>query len=191
MRSPTRARASRNSPSCSEVIIFDFDLTLVDTQPVEALRAARRWKSVMARAPELKVYDGIHELIWELDAYDETLAIVTKSPDMVPRYFVKQHKWPIEIVLGFHQVKRRKPDPEALLLAMQKAGAEPEITFHVGDQPEDTEASRAAGVTAIGAGWGLADTRPLEASKPDRLFTSVEELREFFLGYPPEQYRSL
>lgn len=163
------------------MVIFDFDLTLVDTRPVEALRTARRWSSVMARAPDLEVYDGIHELIWELDAYDETLAIVTKSPDMVPRFFVKRHKWPIEIVLGYHQVKRRKPDPEALILAMRKAGAEPEDTFHVGDQPEDTEASRAAGVTAIGAGWGLDDTRLLEASEPDRLFMSVEELRQFFL----------
>ena len=133
----------------------------------------------MARVRELEVYDGIHELIWELDAY-ATLAIVTMSPDMVPRFFVKQHNWPIEIVLGFHQVKRRKPDPEALVLAMRSAGAEPRDTFHVGDQPEDTEASRAAGVTAIGAGWGLADTSLLETSKPDRLFRSVQELQEFF-----------
>ena len=64
---------------------------------------------------------------------------------------------------------------------MRKAGAEPENTFHVGDQPEDTEASRAAGVTAIGAGWGLDDTRFLEASEPDHLFMSVDELRQFFM----------
>ena len=107
--------ARRRSRSRFEMVIFDFDLTLVDTRPVETLRAAKRWRSVMAQASTLVVYDGIHELIWELDAYDETLAIVTKSPDMVPRYFVKQHKWPIDIVLGYHQVKKRKPDPEALL----------------------------------------------------------------------------
>ncbi len=86
------------------MVIFDFDLTLVDTRPVETLRAAKRWRSVMAQASTLVVYDGIHELMRELDAYDETLAIVTKSPDMVPRFFVKQHKWPIDIVLGYHQV---------------------------------------------------------------------------------------
>ena len=62
------------------MIIFDFDLTLVDTKPVEALRAAREWKSVMARASELKVYDGVHELLVDLDAGGQTLAIVTKSP---------------------------------------------------------------------------------------------------------------
>ena len=78
-------------------------------------------------------------------------------------------------------MRRRKPDPEALLLAMRKAGADPDETLHIGDQPEDTEASRGAGVTAIGAGWGLRDIGLLEASKPDRLFLSVQELREFFL----------
>ena len=164
------------------MIIFDFDLTLVDTQPLAALRSARRWDSVMARLPELDVYGGIHELMRELGASGETLAIVTKSPDMVPRHFVEQHAWPIDIVLGHHQVGRRKPDPEALLLAMRQAGAEPGSTCHVGDQPEDTEAARRAGVTAIGAGWGLADPRLLEASKPDHLFVSVAELREFLLA---------
>ena len=49
------------------------------------------------------------------------------------------------------------------------------------DQPEDTEASRAANVTAIGAGWGLADTQSLEASTPDFFFTSVAKLRNFLL----------
>ena len=165
------------------MVIFDFDLTLVDTQPVEALRAARNWRAVMARAADLKVYDGISELLIELHARDQVLAVVTKSPDMVPRAFIKRHKWPIEIVVGYHQVKRRKPDPESLLLAMRKAGAAAENTFHVGDQPEDTEASRAANVIAIGAGWGLADTQLLEASAPDHLFMTVPELREFFLKF--------
>ncbi len=175
------------------MVIFDFDLTLVDTQPVEILRKARRWGSVMAQAPKLKVYDGIHKLIRDLDACDETLAIVTKSPDMVPRFFVKQYKWPVDIVLGHHQVNRRKPDPEALLMAMRKAGAKPGDTFHVGDQPEDTEASRAAGVTAIGAGWGLTDIGDLTESKPDHLFISVEELRVFLVEAlqlaPPATFR--
>ena len=135
----------------------------------------------MARAGDLEVYEGVHELLGDLDTRGRTLAIVTKSPDMVPRHFVERYRWPIGIVLGYHQVRRRKPDPEALLLAMRKVGAEPGETFHVGDHPEDTEASRGAGVTAIGAGWGLADTGPLQASKPDRLFMSVRELREFLL----------
>ena len=163
------------------MVIFDFDQTLVDTSPVEALRAARRWRDVMAQAPKLVVYDGVGELLAALHEKRQPLAIVTKSPDMVPKAFIKQHKWPIDIVVGYHQVTRRKPDPEGLLLAMKQAGAGPAETFHVGDQPEDTEASRAARVTAIGSAWGLVDVAALEASKPDRIFKSAGELKAFLL----------
>lgn len=163
------------------MIIFDFDQTLVDTSPVEALRAARRWRDMMAQAPKLRVYDGIGDLLAALHAKGQKLAIVTKSPDMVPKAFIKLHKWPIDIVVGYHQVQKRKPDPEGLLLAMEQAGASPEETFHVGDQPEDTEASRAARVTAIGSAWGTVDEASLKASKPDRVFSSVPELKAFLL----------
>jgi HAD superfamily hydrolase (TIGR01549 family) len=129
------------------MIIFDFDQTLVDTSSVEHLRAARNWKAVMAQASKLPVYDGINELIQELYKAGQTIAIVTKSPDMVPKAFIKAHGWPIKIVVGYHHVKNRKPHPEGLLLAMSKAGALPDKTYHVGDQPQDTEASRGANVT--------------------------------------------
>jgi HAD superfamily hydrolase (TIGR01549 family) len=164
------------------MVIFDFDQTLVDTQPVEALRAARNWRAVMAQAPRLKVYEGIHELFAKMHQRGQTLAIVTKSPDMVPKAFIKQHKWPIDIVVGYHQVRNRKPHPEGLLLAMKQAGQKAEYTFHVGDQPEDTEASRAAKVTALGSAWGLSDVTALEESAPDYLFRTVDKLQSFLLG---------
>ncbi|MCY4188920.1 MAG: HAD hydrolase-like protein [Bryobacterales bacterium] len=164
------------------MVIFDFDLTIVDTKPVEELRAARKWKAVMARVTTLAVYDGIHELLFDLHANGQTLAIVTKSPDIVPRAFVRQYQWPIDIVIGYHQVSRQKPDPEAIPLAMREAGATRDGTFHIGDQPEDAEASRRAGIVAIGAGWGSANIRILRASSPDRLFMSIQECRGFLLG---------
>ena len=163
------------------MIIFDFDQTLVDTRPVEALRAARRWREVMAQTPRLRVYDGIDGLLQKLHERGQTLAIFTTSPDMVPKSFIKQRKWPIDIVVGYHQVRNRKPHPEGLLLAMSRAAASPEDTIHIGDQPEDTEASRAAGVLAIGSAWGIDDAAALEASKPDRIFRTVDMLETFLL----------
>jgi HAD superfamily hydrolase (TIGR01549 family) len=162
------------------MVIFDFDQTLVDTSSVEHLRAARNWKAVMARASDLPVYEGISDLLAELHQAGHTVAIVTKSPDMVPKAFIRAHEWPIDIVVGYHQVKRRKPDPEGLLLAMSQAKASPASTYHVGDQSQDTEASRGAEVTALGSAWGCIDTQDLLASKPDRVFGTVAELRDYF-----------
>lgn len=166
------------------MIIFDFDQTLVDTQPVEHLRTARNWKAVMAQASDLKVYDGIHDLLQDLHARGQKLAIVTKSPDMVAKAFIRAHGWPIDIVVGYHQVRQRKPHPEGLLLAMKQAGARPGETFHIGDQAQDTEASRAAGVVAIGSAWGIDDVSELAASNPDQLFRIVPELVEFLASQP-------
>ncbi|MER9545242.1 HAD hydrolase-like protein [Mesorhizobium sp. M0437] len=162
------------------MIIFDFDQTLVDTSSVEHLRAAGNWKAVMAQAAKLPVYDGINELIQELHEAGQTIAIVTKSPDMVPRAFIKAHGWPIDIVVGYHHVKNRKPHPEGLLLAMSKAPAASDVSYHVGDQAHDTEASRGAKVVAVGSAWGCSDMSELEASKPDVLFSSVAALRKYF-----------
>lgn len=165
------------------MVIFDFDQTLVDTSSVEHLRTARNWKAVMAQASKLPIYHGVHGLLSELHARGETLAIVTKSPDMVATAFVHGHGWPIRIVLGYHQVRARKPNPEGLVLAMQKAGANPAETYHVGDQPEDTQASRAAGVVALGSAWGLADATALKASKPNEVFANVSELWAYFAAH--------
>jgi phosphoglycolate phosphatase-like HAD superfamily hydrolase len=72
-----------------------------------------------------------------------------------------------------------------LLTASLRSTAPPGLghdgTVHVGDQPEDTEASRAAGVAAIGSAWGIDDTAALEASKPDRIFKTVGDLETFLL----------
>lgn len=134
----------------------------------------------MSKVATLPVYEGIDQLLVDLDKNGHTLAIVTKSPDMVAKWFIKNRNWPISIVVGYHDVKRRKPDPEGLLLAMSKAGATPDQTYHVGDQAQDTEAARAACVVAIGAVWGIGDQRELAASNPDHLFQTVAELDDFF-----------
>lgn len=163
-----------------EMVIFDFDQTLVDTSSVEHLRAAGNWKAVMGQAAELPVYEGITELIFDLHQSGQTLAIVTKSPDMVPKTFVRSYGWPIDIVIGYHQVSQRKPHPEGLLLAMSKGGGVPNETYHVGDQPQDIEASRRAGIPALGAAWGCTNISELEASNPDGLFAAVCDLRNYF-----------
>jgi HAD superfamily hydrolase (TIGR01662 family) len=164
------------------MLIFDLDQTLVDTRSVESLRAARQWGKVMARIDRLAVYPGITELLRNLSDEGHALAIVTKSPDMVAKAFCELHGWPIEIVIGYHQVARRKPAPDGLLLAMKRGRVDPGETIHVGDAPEDTEAARAAGVMAVGAAWGAIDIGALRASAPDQIFETLGEFAEFLRG---------
>ena len=162
------------------MVIFDFDQTLVDTSSLALLRSARKWSEVNRRARSLSPYPGITELLGELRAWDQRIAIVTTSPSMVAEGFVARYHWPVDTIIGYHQVSRRKPDPQGLMVALEHCNAEASMSFHVGDRPEDTVASREAGVVSIGAGWGSEDIRQLRESRPDHLFMLIDELSTFF-----------
>lgn len=163
------------------MIIFDLDQTLVDTSPVEHLRAGRKWSQVMSSVPRLREFDGISDLISEIDAIGQKIAIVTHSPDMVAKAFVKKFGWPIEVIIGYHQAPR-KPNPTGMRLAMEKLSSLPGDTLHVGDRAEDTEACKAAGIHSIGAAWGLEDHSSLVNSAPDFMAYSVGEARDYILS---------
>lgn len=107
------------------------------------------------------------------------MAIVTQSPGFVPKLFVKKQDWPIQNIVGWHDYRRRKPNPLCLLVALEREGARPEDSYHIGDLPSDTEASRRAGIISIGAGWAAVDKEALRLSDPDYYFDTVTELGDF------------
>ena len=59
-----------------------------------------------------------------------------------------------DTVVGGDETERHKPDPEPLLLAAERIGADPAETVYVGDSPFDVRAAKAAGMHAIGVTWG-------------------------------------
>ena len=127
-------------------------------------------------------YPGIEELLEEMHCSGEHLAIVANSPRIVPENYVSHRGWPINNVVGYHEVAQLKPAPDAIRLALSRAKADALASFYIGDQTEDVLASRAAGVVAIGAGWGSQVLDQLTATEPDHLFMTVPELRAFLLG---------
>lgn len=69
-------------------------------------------------------------------------------------------------------VSRRKPDPEGIVKCLGELGFAPDEAVYVGDAPVDIQASRAAGVYAVGVLTGAADSAMLSAEEPDRIFFS-------------------
>src|SRR5581483_11228159 len=59
-----------------------------------------------------------------------------------------------EVLVGGDETERHKPDPEPLLLALDRLGAAPADAAYVGDSPYDMEAARAGGLFAVGVSWG-------------------------------------
>ena len=161
------------------MLLFDFDQVLVDTESYRHLRESRRWDQYRRLVSELDPCTGIDQLIHSAATLGHSMAIVTQSPGFVPKLFVKKQSWPIENVVGWHDFKRRKPNPRCLLVAMQRGDASPINSYHIGDLPSDAEASRRAGVKSIGAGWAALDKDALRRSKPDYYFDTVAELHDF------------
>jgi pyrophosphatase PpaX len=99
---------------------------------------------------------GIDDVLTTLKAEGRRLGIVTaKRRVTVDLAFARL---PIErffdVVVGGDETERHKPDPEPLLLALDRLGAEPTDAAYVGDSPFDMQAARAAGLYAVGVSWG-------------------------------------
>jgi len=82
-----------------------------------------------------------------------------------------------DIVIAHDDTQRHKPDAEPVLAGVERLGAEPSHAAYVGDSPFDIQAAKAAGVFAVGVGWGgiHSDERLLE-EEPDAFVHSPAEL---------------
>jgi HAD superfamily hydrolase (TIGR01549 family) len=72
-------------------------------------------------------------------------------------------------VVCAEDVMRKKPDPEALLFALERVSVAPADTAYVGDSPEDVAMARAAGAFSVGIPGGFPNRAALRASAPDLL----------------------
>ena len=59
-----------------------------------------------------------------------------------------------DVLVGADDTERHKPDPDPLLEALRRLEATAEDAAYVGDSPFDIRAAKAAGVHAVGVGWG-------------------------------------
>lgn len=70
-----------------------------------------------------------------------------------------------DVILSFEDMPRAKPEPDGLLLALERLGVTPEHAVMVGDTDNDILAGKAAGMRTVGIshgfhGLGVADHNP-------------------------------
>jgi pyrophosphatase PpaX len=71
---------------------------------------------------------------------------------------------------------RHKPDPEPVLLALERLGRAPGEGLFVGDSTIDVAAGNAAGVVSVGATWGACSRATLAAAGAAHLLDDVAAL---------------
>jgi HAD superfamily hydrolase (TIGR01509 family) len=86
------------------------------------------------------------------------------------------------VVVCGPDVARKKPHPEALLLALARLGVPPGSAVYVGDSPEDVEMARNAGAWSIGVPGRFPNVAALERSRPDLLVPSLAHAVDALIG---------
>ncbi|HET7571682.1 MAG TPA: HAD-IA family hydrolase [Gaiellaceae bacterium] len=130
---------------------------------------------------ELDACLGMEDVLVRLKEEGRRLGIVTaKRRSTVELAFARVPVGHLfETVVGGDETERHKPDPEPLLLAAERMGADPAESAYVGDSPFDIRAAKAAGMHAVAVTWGrIHDRSRLEAEAPDAIVDTAEELYE-------------
>lgn len=100
-------------------------------------------------------------------------ALVTSAPTRLAQVRMECAGLPLPgVVVSADDVKRGKPDPEGVLLAARRLGAEPADCLVIEDTPAGIQAARAAGMRALGITTSYSCTE-LRSTHCIRDFTSV------------------
>ena len=142
-------------------IIFDLDLTLVDSTVAEQARHERRWQDVYSMIPRFAVYDGLEDVFEFIRKNGVKVAIVSTAPKTYVERVVDFHNIPCDVIVGYHDAKPIKPHPAGMLRAMELLGVGAQDTLSFGDRQIDIQASNAAGIRSVACLWGSKETNRL------------------------------
>ncbi|MBF6623702.1 MAG: N-acetylmuramic acid 6-phosphate phosphatase MupP [Pseudomonas stutzeri] len=107
-------------------------------------------------AVESQLYDGMAQLLSEIEAADLLWGVVTNKPLRFAEPIMQQLGLSARsaVLVCPDHVSKSKPDPEPMLLACSQLGLEPSTTLFVGDDLRDIESGRAAGSRTAAVRYG-------------------------------------
>jgi pyrophosphatase PpaX len=122
---------------------------------------------------------GMEEALAALKADGRTLGIVTAKRRVTVELAFEHVPFGhlFDVVVGGDETERHKPDPDPVLLALERLGARAADAAYVGDSPFDIAAGNAAGVYTVAVTWGrIHDRERLEPEQPNAIVDTAEEL---------------
>ena len=134
----------------------------------------------LARDPEIPLFDGVRELLAELEHAGFLLGVATgKSRLGLDRALEQQG-------LGRHFAATRcgdegfpKPNPDMLLHLIDRVGVAPRETLMIGDTTHDVELAHGAGAGCVAVAYGAHESAELARLGPLATVGSVGELRRW------------
>ncbi len=126
-------------------------------------------------------YDGISHMLAKLRKKNIVTAVLSNKPDQfvsnILNKIYPQHKFEYE--WGKKPEYKVKPNPEALLAMLDKAGFKREECLYVGDSNVDCYTAKNAGVKCCGVSWGFRGREELVSCGADFIIDNPMELIDF------------
>jgi HAD superfamily hydrolase (TIGR01509 family) len=123
-------------------------------------------------------YDGIAEMLESLANRGARIAVVSLKPRRAGEIEldITGLRPLVGLTVWGDDVERPKPEPDGVVRAMSRLGADPRATIVIGDSPADIMMGRAAGTRTAAALWGGASRDRLLAESPDLVLNSPGDL---------------
>jgi phosphoglycolate phosphatase len=143
----------------------------------ESYKAAFRERRLAGAVAE-PLYDGIAELVRDLDGAGWLLGVATGKSDRGLAHCLETHGLTGHFVtLQTADRHPSKPHPSMVEAALVASGGDPARTVVIGDTAYDMEMARNAGVRALGVSWGYHDTSDLLGAGAEEVAHTIADLR--------------
>lgn len=123
---------------------------------------------------QLKLIDGMPEVLVELRRHAESFGILTSNTTANVDLFLKAHG--LRGQFDFISSTSKLTGKAKHLKAIRKTfSAQPEEMLYIGDELRDVKASQKAGVPIAAVTWGFNSRESLAAAEPDYLFNEPSD----------------
>lgn len=128
-------------------------------------------------------YDGITELIRELDGHGIKTAVVSNKSDYAVQELCEIYfKGMFCAAIGLKDGIRKKPYPDSVNEVLRRLGLTRENAVYVGDSEVDIMTAKNAGIDCISVDWGFRSDEELIAAGASAIIKNTDELKRLLLS---------
>ncbi|TRZ36984.1 pyrophosphatase PpaX [Niallia circulans] len=150
----------------------------IDVHKAEEMVAKYRAFNIANHDNIVTIFEGVYDTIKALKENGYKIGIVTTKLSDVVNMGLRLTKLDefFDVIVALDHVKNAKPDPEPVLMALEKLGSSPEEAIMVGDNSHDILAGKNAGTKTAGVAWTLKGRDFLASLEPDYLLNNMSDL---------------
>jgi phosphoglycolate phosphatase len=143
--------------------------------------AVRRYLEIYASVPADVncLYPGVVATLQQLAGQGCRMGLCTNKPEAISRQLLRSLGLAelLPVVIGGDTLRQRKPAPEPLWLALRQLGGTVDQAVMVGDNGNDVQSARAAGLPVIAVSYGYPRMPPAQLGA-DLLIDRFDQLPE-------------